>query len=422
MRLKLLKTCEVDGKPLLPGAIFESDDNELIDQMIEKGLATLLPQSSFESQGRDVPAGRNKFIAASYNAYENEGGSKDGNSGGESGTGGFKSLSEVLLSVKDARLKGDFDPRLKALNETTSSQGGFLVPPGYSGQVLREAIDVSPILNRCRRVPVSNSNTTIPAVDESSRADDVYGGVVWRWMGEGETKQESQPKFRQIGVNLHKIAGITVVSDELLEDSNGIANSLLPALMGEGLRFQLADAVFSGSGASMPLGVLNSGATVVVAKEAGPQGAGTLVYENVIKMLSRLAPSSFPTACWFIHQSVIPALFTMKLIVGAGGTAVYLPGDSGAVPQMLFGIPVVITELCRPLGTQGDIMLLDLQQYLLCSRGELRIDVSNAPRFVNDETTFRIVHRVDGMPWWDLPRTPKYGTETVSPFVTLETR
>jgi HK97 family phage major capsid protein len=48
----------------------------------------------------------------------------------------------------------------------------------------------------------------------------------------------------------------------------------------------LDDAIINGTGAGMPLGVLNAGCLVSVTKESG-QKADTIVAENAVKMYHR---------------------------------------------------------------------------------------------------------------------------------------
>ncbi len=42
-------------------------------------------------------------------------------------------------------------------------------------------------------------------------------------------------------------------------------------------------------------------------------------------------------------------------------------------------------------------------------------------RFVNDESVFRFTYRCDGQPAWNAPLTPFKGTNTLSPFIALDT-
>jgi HK97 family phage major capsid protein len=86
------------------------------------------------------------------------------------------------------------------------------------------------------------------------------------------------------------------------------------------------------------------------------------------------------------------------------------------------GRPVIPTEHNATLGTPGDIILADLTQYVMADKGAPTTASSIHVRFLNDETTFRFVYRVDGQPVWKKPLTPKNGTNTYSPFVALATR
>ena len=103
---------------------------------------------------------------------------------------------------------------------------------------------------------------------------------------------------------------------------------------------------------------------------------------------------------------------------------VYLPpgGLSGDRFARLKGAPVIPTEFNPTLGTVGDIMLVDLSQYLLIDKGGPQADSSIHVRFINNEKTFRFIYRVDGRPLWNTVLTPAKGSNTLSPFVALATR
>jgi HK97 family phage major capsid protein len=87
----------------------------------------------------------------------------------------------------------------------------------------------------------------------------------------------------------------------------------------------------------------------------------------------------------------------------------------------LFGTPIVAVEQCSALGTVGDIVLADLGQYLLIDRPP-QVASSMHVRFVYDEMAFRFTYRVNGQPAWKSALTPYKGSNSLSPFVTLETR
>ena len=79
-------------------------------------------------------------------------------------------------------------------------------------------------------------------------------------------------------------------------------------------------------------------------------------------------------------------------------------------------------EQCQTLGTVGDIILADFSTFLLATKGGVQQAMSVHLRFDYDESVFRTLARAGGEPLWSSDLTPFNGTNTVSPFVALETR
>jgi len=344
----------------------------------------------------------------------------------------FKSFGEFLCAVVKAedRMSAP-DPRLlqikagTGLSEGVPADGGFLVQQDFVATILQRTYEIGGLLSRVQRIPIStNSNgIKINAINETSRAaGSRYGGVQTFWLDEAGTKTASHPTFRQIELNLKKLAALVYATDELLQDA-GALQSILMQILPEEINFVTENAIIRGTGVGQPLGILNSGARVTQAAEAA-QAANTIVFENIINMWSRMYARSRSNAVWLINQDCEPQLMAMSLAVGAGGVPVYMPagGINGAPYSTLMGRPVIATEYNSTLGTEGDIILVDPSQYLMIDKGGIQSASSIHVRFVNDETVFRFVYRVDGQPTWNAPLTPAQGTVTQSPYVTLATR
>lgn len=342
----------------------------------------------------------------------------------------FKTIGDQMFAVMRAgQPGGHVDPRLfnaTGLNETTPSDGGFLVQSDFSNELLQEVFKTGILAPRCRRIQISgNANSIkINGVDETSRASTRSGGILGYWKDEAAQKTASKPKFRQIELNLKKLIGLCYATDELLQDAAALEAFIKQAFVSE-FGFLLDDAIVNGTGAGQPLGILNAGCLVSQAAETG-QKAATVVAENVIKMWSRLFAQSRPNAIWLINQNIEPQLFTMSLAVGTGGVPIYMPagGLSGQPYGTLFGRPVIAIEQCATLGTSGDIILADMGGYILAEKGSIQSDMSIHVQFVYDESVFRFVMRVDGQPVRASALTPYKGgaNYTQSHFVALATR
>lgn len=338
----------------------------------------------------------------------------------------FASFGEQLMAAYRAAMPGGkVDERLSTraasgLNETTPSDGGFLVQQDFVTELLKRTYETGILASKVKKIPIStNANgMKINAIDEDSRANGSrWGGVQTYWEGEADEITASKPKFRQMELSLKKLTGLCYATDELLQDAAAL-EAVIRQAFAEEFGFKIDDAILSGSGEGEPLGILNSGAIVTVAKEASQ--TDTITVENLIKMWNRLWSRSRANAVWYINQELEPYLYTLKI----GDKPVYIPagGLSEKPYGTLFGRPVVPIEQCSAAGEVGDIILADIGQYLFIDKGGIKSASSIHVRFLYDENVFRFIYRVDGKPIWTKPLTPYKGSATVSPFVTLAKR
>ena len=338
----------------------------------------------------------------------------------------FATFGEQLLAAyRAAAPGGKVDERLttraaSGLNESTPSDGGFLVQQDFVTELLKRTYETGILASRAKKIPIStNANgMKIHAVDEDSRATGSrWGGVQTYWEGEADELTGSKPKFRQLELSLKKLTGLCYATDELLQDAAAL-EAVIRQAFAEEFGFKIDDAILDGSGEGEPLGILNSGAIVKVEKEKDQ--TDTITVENLIKMWNRLWARSRGNAVWYINQELEPYLYTLKL----GDKPVYIPagGLSEKPYGTLFGRPVIPLEQCNAAGEVGDIILADIGQYLLIDKGGIKSASSIHVRFLYDENVFRFIYRVDGKPIWNKPLSPYKGSASVSPYVTLAKR
>ena len=114
----------------------------------------------------------------------------------------------------------------------------------------------------------------------------------------------------------------------------------------------------------------------------------------------------------------------IQLSTTIGTEGVYLgilkpdQGTSATVPT-IFPRPLLVTEKLPAVGSTGDLIFCDFQEYLIGLRADYGLERTDALYFQSDKVAFRLIVRVDGQPAWDQPRTLKDGTTTVSPFIVL---
>lgn len=398
-----------------------SDLDRQVDEAVQRGIATFLRDNQAENIKRvnlDHTKAPERKFSAGYNP----------NAVGAKADALFDSHADYLASIwhranspealaKQAELKklrNDYGTAVPA-------DGGFLVPESLRAELLRTSLETAVVRPRARVIPMAAMTLPFPAIDETSHASSVYGGVTAYWTEESAALTESQATFRRIKLEAKKLTAYAEVPNELFAESIISFEALISQIYPEALAWFEDVAFLRGTGTGEPLGALNAPAAVAVAKESG-QPAGTIVWENIVKMYSRMLPASIGRAVWVAHIDTFPELATMALSVGTGGSAIWLNNGQVGPPMTILGRPVIFTEKCDTVGTVGDINFIDFGYYLVGDRQAMAVDSSPHYKFANDQTAFRIIQRLDGRPWVESALTPHKGSNTLSPFVKLATR
>jgi len=326
---------------------------------------------------------------------------------------------EFFKAVKNAAFyPSQMDKRLlplksNGMNETTPSQGGFLVTPDIASGIQQSMWGTGTVLSLFNPITVSGNGLTINAIDETNRNDGYrMGGIQGYWLEECGTKTATKPKFRQIELKLKKVAAACYATDELLEDAGALASWISNNVPNE-LRFKVEQALINGNGVGKPLGILQSPALV----SATRTDANEIDSYDVTRMWAARYPG-VNDYVWLINANATQQLYNLNL----ANMPVFLPpgGFSGSMYGSLFGRPVIETEYNPGLGSLGDILLISPSQYALITKGGVQSASSIHVQFLTDETTFRFVYRVDGEPMWASAVTAYSTSDSISPFVALK--
>lgn len=341
-------------------------------------------------------------------------------------------FGKQLLAVRAAALvKGGGDPLtaeqislLKPMqaaatgaNSDTPSEGGFLVAQERSQTVIQRAYQTGEILRRITPMPIGPgaNGAKVPAIDETSRADNSrYGGIVSSWLGQGnQPSSTGKPKFRELDLKLRKVGAFVYSTDEMLQDAvmfEAWVNRYLPLE----LQFRTEDACVNGSGAGMPLGIMNSPSVITVTRA----GAGLIQSTDLQNMTNRLWAPLWGNAVFLIDQSCLGEFDKLQIATGTAGVLDPSYKPAGSVPGQKYAtyknIPIIPVEYCAQKGTSGDVILTNWDEYMLIDKGGVQSAMSLHVAFLSDEAVFRFMYRVDGQPTWNAPLTPKSGGDTLS--------
>ena len=344
---------------------------------------------------------------------------------------GFDNFGEFARVASLAQRPGSpqTDERLARMAPTTwantgsGPDGGFLIPPEFSGQVMEYVGAQGSLFDLCEKTPVNHALAW--PVDEDAPWS--TNGPTAYWEGEGKQITQSKINLGQSGMNLAKLTCICPVTDELMADAAQLGAYLF-ATIGKKLRWKVDFGVLQGTGAGQMKGLLASNALKNVAKESG-QTAATINSTNISKMYSACYGDFRGRATWVFNQDCETELLKMVVAGTSSDTPVYLPSGpqgssyAGAPFGSILGRPSIPHQACETLGTKGDILLSDFSQYLIGYK-TLGPNLSTSMHlwFDYDLTAVKAVWRLMGMPRWSKTISARTGSATYSPYVSLAVR
>lgn len=336
----------------------------------------------------------------------------------------FESLGEFMHAVRfnqnDVRLTyvegvsdtGEIGAEMRMDNDT---QGGFMIPPQLRQTIMSVAPQdalVRPLANVIPAGSPPDAGITMPALDQSgTNPSNMFGGVEVAWIGEGDEKPETDATLKSITLTPHEVAGVITVTDKLLRNWQA-ASAFLENLL-RGAVNQAEDYAFlRGSGVHQPLGAINAPATKFINRTT----ANTIVYADVLAMVSRLLMRGGQAPVWSMPQEMLPKLATMT---DPEGHYIWQANARDGMAGTLMGYPVRWNNRSPSAGTKGDVLLADWSQYLIKDGSGPFVAASEHVLFKQNKTVVKIFWNVDGAPWLHAPIKEENGWE-VSPFVGLD--
>ena len=291
--------------------------------------------------------------------------------------------------------------------EGVPSSGGLSVPEPLQAQWLDDSIESEIIRSRCVVWAMESATRRVVGWDAADQSSTLFGGFAMEFLSEEGTGNKQVGKLRSILLTAHKGAIFVDISNELREDGQGF-EAQLDRAMRLSIGYALDQYFIGGTGAGQPQGIRNSPAKISVAKESG-QAKDTIIFENLAKMFSRMYPAGQQRAIWLANNNTIPALLQLSIAIGVGGSHIPVMTESNGQFKIL-GRPVVFSSHLPTLGDADDIMFVDLSQYAIGIRRDMRVEKSNIPGWTQDLMSYRVLIRFDGQGTWNTYLTPRNGS------------
>lgn len=342
---------------------------------------------------------------------------------------GFKGAEEFYRCVRGAEF-GQSDQRLDSLKAAAganqhgeNSQYGYLAPPQLSADLLAAIDELDEFENLAALCNVEPSNAAFVEFDRDEYLPWSVGGISARRRDEldamtaQKATKPSKAQLKPEGLYVYVEAG-----DELLADAPRMLNRLTVQSANALVHKQNTE-ILEGTGTGQMLGILNGGnsALISVAKKSG-QAADTVVKENIDGIWNRVTPRAKRRGFWMCGAGVLSAIEGIY----QANTNLFMP--EGGITELglarLRGRPVVESEYLPELGSENDLIFVDLQAYKIIERQSLEYATSMHILFDRAAQAFRWTKRINGMPRiaTKISRNKAGSDYTMSPFVRLEAR
>lgn len=280
--------------------------------------------------------------------------------------------------------KGHGEIELKALSSDSQEDGGLLVTPQLSDEIVMKVFETSPMRQYAAVQTISTS-----ALDIIQDLDEAGAG----WVGENQARPETDtPKLNQIQIPVHELYAEPKATQRLLDDAALNMEAWLAEKVAD--RFaRLENASFvAGDGVLKPKGFLAYAAGTGFAQvEQIPSLSGTTITgDSLINLIYSLKTAYKPNARFFMSRDAIK---TARLLKDLDGRYLWAPGLDGQTAGSILGYEIIefqdmpVVAANNLVAAFGDM----LQAYQIVDRIGVRVlrDPFTAKPFVKFYTTKR---------------------------------
>jgi HK97 family phage major capsid protein len=319
------------------------------------------------------------------------------------------------LCKEQMKLYGIKDDSIgNTMSEENLTNGSYLVPIEFPSIVIEAAVRESPVLKNIWRLPMNGPLVSLPRLTQSDGS--YFGGVTFQYpggvqysggvvsnTGEGVLISPTQAAIGRIMLQAQKVVAGVVLTDEIIQDSIINIVNYMTGLLVKAWQYQLEYLVINGGGlaSGQPLGILQD--TAVQAAAVPRITANQVGYQDLLNLEGAMDEIFAGKEFWLLRRKTLNSLRgqvdTVKqpLVKETWGERMGIP----TMTPTILTHPYWVTHNMPALGSAGDMLIGDFGMYILGVRSDMRIDISDAPRFEYDETNVRFVTRLDGKPGTD---------------------
>jgi HK97 family phage major capsid protein len=252
-------------------------------------------------------------------------------SGGFDGGGNDEKEKKQSEAIQKYLRKGVEMPELKSMSVDSDEDGGFLVTPQMSNEIVKKVFETSPM-----RQLSSVQTISTDALEILEDLEEVAAG----WVGETQSRPETATaKLKKIVIATHEIYAQPKATQKLLDDAAVNVEGWLTEKVADKFMRSENTAFVVGDGVAKPKGVLAYDAGTGFGQIEQVETAGSLAItgDDLIELSYALKEAYKNGSSWLAKRSVVKEFRKLK---DTQGRYLWEPGLNGATQSTLLGFPI----------------------------------------------------------------------------------
>ncbi len=272
------------------------------------------------------------------------------------------------------------DTELKALTLGSDPNGGYLVPPELSAEILRDIVEMSPV-----RSLASVKGTNGPSVIYPTRKP--MGNATWDDEQDDEAETSTTNIFGSLEVQVKGMSTFVDISNMLLQDAPQVEAEVREALT-EDFAKKEATAFVNGNGVVKPEGFMTNAS--IASYNNGH--ATVLQPDGLIKFLYSIPQTYRNAGVWACNGNTLGLLRTIK---DTTGQYLWRPSLAEGQPETFLSRPVIeMLDMPDVAADAFPIIYGDFSGYRILDRLAMTIMVDPYTRATQKQTRYHSGRRV----------------------------
>jgi HK97 family phage major capsid protein len=359
---------------------FKTSNDARIKELEKKGAADTTLVEKVDKANADITRLQDEI--KQYQAAANR-----TNRSTEEGKDGDKNAEHKAAFLKFLRKgeQGLTDAEKKFMATDSDSDGGFLVMPEQSSEIVKKVFESSPM-----RQVASVQTISTNSLEILEDLDQVESG----WVGETQVRPDTAtPKLNKIEIPTHELYAQPLVTQKLLDDAAVNVEAWLSGKVAEKFARDEATAFISGDGVAKPKGILSyaSGTGFNQIEQIETASSGVLGADDMIKLFYALKSAYVNGASWGMKRSTEEKL---RLLKDSQLRYLWAPALEASAPSTFLGAPIYqMNDMPAVAASALSVVWGDMKQgYQIVDRIGIRVirDVYTSKPFVKFYSTKRV--------------------------------